>query len=88
MEWYNYRPCGDSYSGQQTRNNLKGNNAQNLMMRMNPATTFDDVHQWISNYFNSTYIGNYTNENYDKEEYNEEEYDENWESGTTTTTTQ
>eukprot|EP00971_Amphidinium_carterae_P286153 5681931-Amphidinium_carterae.1 len=48
----------------------------------------DDVHQWISNYFNSTYTGtegdnrgevggvsNYDNENYDNEEYNEEEYD-------------
>eukprot|EP00971_Amphidinium_carterae_P351038 6491873-Amphidinium_carterae.1 len=51
----------------------------------------DDVHQWISNYFNSTYTGteddnggqvggvsNHDNENYDNEEYNEEEYDEIW----------
>eukprot|EP00971_Amphidinium_carterae_P302765 6015951-Amphidinium_carterae.4 len=72
-------------------NNLKGNIAQKLMMRINQATKFDDVHQWISNYFNSTYIGtdednrvqvggvsNYGNENYDNEEYNEEEYDDNW----------
>eukprot|EP00971_Amphidinium_carterae_P131816 2610912-Amphidinium_carterae.4 len=67
-------------------NNLKGNIAQNLRMRINQATTFDDVHQWVSNYFNSTYtltgqvggVSNYDNETYDSEEYNEEEYDENW----------
>eukprot|EP00971_Amphidinium_carterae_P349987 6491328-Amphidinium_carterae.3 len=38
-------------------NNVKGPMAQNLMMRTNGATTFDEVHQWISNYFNSTYTG-------------------------------
>eukprot|EP00971_Amphidinium_carterae_P309849 6157306-Amphidinium_carterae.2 len=51
---------------------------------------FDEVHQWISNYFNSTYTGtnednkgtigevnNYEDENYNDENY--EEYDENWE---------
>eukprot|EP00971_Amphidinium_carterae_P004572 91536-Amphidinium_carterae.1 len=71
-------------------NNLKGNIAENLMMRINQMTTFDDVHQWTSNYFNSTYTGtedshkgqvggvsNYDNEN-DNEEYNAEEYDESW----------
>eukprot|EP00971_Amphidinium_carterae_P182809 3627725-Amphidinium_carterae.1 len=36
-------------------NNLKGNIAQNLMMRINHATTFDEADQWISNYFNSTF---------------------------------
>eukprot|EP00971_Amphidinium_carterae_P145148 2875833-Amphidinium_carterae.1 len=49
-------------------------------------TTFDEVHQWISNYFNSTYIG--TNDecgpiggvnNYEDENYNYENYDENME---------
>eukprot|EP00971_Amphidinium_carterae_P233372 4631927-Amphidinium_carterae.2 len=59
-------------------NNLKGNIAQKLMTRINQATTFDEVHQWISNYFNSTSTG--TNEdnkgqvngvnNYDEENYN------------------
>eukprot|EP00971_Amphidinium_carterae_P082724 1636219-Amphidinium_carterae.2 len=38
-------------------NNLKGNIAENLMMRINQTTNFDDVQQWISNYFNSTYTG-------------------------------
>eukprot|EP00971_Amphidinium_carterae_P012707 250389-Amphidinium_carterae.2 len=64
-------------------NNLKGNISENLMMRINQATTFDDVHQWISNYFNSTYTGtegdnrgqvggvsSYDDENYDNGEYN------------------
>eukprot|EP00971_Amphidinium_carterae_P322365 6407076-Amphidinium_carterae.1 len=72
-------------------NNLKGNIAENLMMRINQATTFDDVHQWNSNYQNSTYTGtegdnrgqvggvsNVGNENYDNDEFNKEEYDENW----------
>eukprot|EP00971_Amphidinium_carterae_P153650 3046617-Amphidinium_carterae.1 len=72
-------------------NNLKSNIAENLMMRINQTTTFDDVHQWISNYFNSTYAGteednrgqvggvsSYDKENYDNEEYNEEENDESW----------
>eukprot|EP00971_Amphidinium_carterae_P348635 6490601-Amphidinium_carterae.3 len=71
--------------------NLKGNIAENLMMRINQATTFDDVHQGTSNYFNSTCTGkegdqkgqvggvsSYDNENYDNEGYNEEEYEENW----------
>eukprot|EP00971_Amphidinium_carterae_P148775 2949707-Amphidinium_carterae.3 len=31
--------------------------AQQLMLWINQATTFDKVHQWISNYFNSTYAG-------------------------------
>eukprot|EP00971_Amphidinium_carterae_P292660 5809957-Amphidinium_carterae.1 len=72
-------------------NNLQGNISENLIMRINQTTTLDDVHQWISNYFNSTYTGtegdnrrrgqfggvsNYDNENYDNEEYNEAEYDE------------
>eukprot|EP00971_Amphidinium_carterae_P121568 2407523-Amphidinium_carterae.1 len=30
---------------------------QQLMLRINQQTTFDEVHQWISNYFNSTYAG-------------------------------
>eukprot|EP00971_Amphidinium_carterae_P164570 3262660-Amphidinium_carterae.1 len=30
---------------------------QQLMLRINQATTFDEVHQWISNHFNSTYAG-------------------------------
>eukprot|EP00971_Amphidinium_carterae_P297987 5921169-Amphidinium_carterae.2 len=38
-------------------NNLKGNIARNLMMRIYQATAFNDVHQWISNYFNSTCTG-------------------------------
>eukprot|EP00971_Amphidinium_carterae_P079461 1572320-Amphidinium_carterae.2 len=33
-------------------NNLKGPMGQQLMLRINQATTFDEVHQWISNYFN------------------------------------
>eukprot|EP00971_Amphidinium_carterae_P227923 4520911-Amphidinium_carterae.1 len=33
------------------------------MTRINQTTTLDDVHQWISNYFNSTYTGT-DNENY------------------------
>eukprot|EP00971_Amphidinium_carterae_P050370 992363-Amphidinium_carterae.2 len=61
-------------------NNLKGSIAQNLLMRINQATIFDEAHQWISNYFNSTYTGtneynkgqvggvnNYDDENYDNE---------------------
>eukprot|EP00971_Amphidinium_carterae_P250194 4966550-Amphidinium_carterae.1 len=60
-------------------------------MKINQRTTFDEVHQWISNYFNSTYTGtnednrgtsggvnNYKEENYNDENY-EEAYDENWE---------
>eukprot|EP00971_Amphidinium_carterae_P267544 5307141-Amphidinium_carterae.1 len=43
---------------------LNNNIAENLMMRINQATTFDDVYQWISNYFNSTYTG--TEGDYDK----------------------
>eukprot|EP00971_Amphidinium_carterae_P086405 1709954-Amphidinium_carterae.1 len=38
-------------------NNLKGPMGQQLMSRINQQTTFDEVHQWISNYFNSTYTG-------------------------------
>eukprot|EP00971_Amphidinium_carterae_P287071 5698615-Amphidinium_carterae.2 len=38
-------------------NNLQGNISENLMMRSNQTTTFDGSHQWISNYFNSTYTG-------------------------------
>eukprot|EP00971_Amphidinium_carterae_P016582 327434-Amphidinium_carterae.3 len=38
-------------------NNLKGPMGQQLTLRINQATTFDEVHQWISNYFNSTYVG-------------------------------
>eukprot|EP00971_Amphidinium_carterae_P059606 1178606-Amphidinium_carterae.1 len=38
-------------------NNLKGPMGQQLMLRINQQTTFDEVHQWISNYFNSTYTG-------------------------------
>eukprot|EP00971_Amphidinium_carterae_P197663 3922980-Amphidinium_carterae.1 len=65
---------------------------QQLMLRINQQTTFDEVHQWISNYFNSTYasadedkatLGNVNEtevEQYDewKEYYNEEtrEYNE------------
>eukprot|EP00971_Amphidinium_carterae_P154957 3072693-Amphidinium_carterae.1 len=30
---------------------------QQLMLRINQQTTFDEVHQWISNYFNSTDTG-------------------------------
>eukprot|EP00971_Amphidinium_carterae_P149647 2966982-Amphidinium_carterae.1 len=30
---------------------------QQLMLRINQTTTFEEVHQWISNYFNSTYSG-------------------------------
>eukprot|EP00971_Amphidinium_carterae_P160319 3178206-Amphidinium_carterae.3 len=61
------------------------------MMRINQAATFDEVHQWISIYFNSTYMGTdednkgtiggvnkYEDENYNDENY-EEEFDENWE---------
>eukprot|EP00971_Amphidinium_carterae_P111372 2206115-Amphidinium_carterae.1 len=33
-------------------NNLKGPMAQQLMLRINQQTTFDEGHQWISNYFN------------------------------------
>eukprot|EP00971_Amphidinium_carterae_P041753 820348-Amphidinium_carterae.1 len=55
-------------------------------MRINQATTFDEVHQWISNFFNSTYTGieedkgtvgaitNYEEENYE----NYEVYNEYW----------
>eukprot|EP00971_Amphidinium_carterae_P288853 5735462-Amphidinium_carterae.2 len=46
--------ASDCDSGQQP-GYLKGNIAQNLMMRIIQAATFDEVHQWISNYFNSTY---------------------------------
>eukprot|EP00971_Amphidinium_carterae_P155390 3081731-Amphidinium_carterae.2 len=77
-------------------NNLKaresrGNIAQNVMMRINQATTFDEVHQWISNYFNSAYTGtdednegqvggvsNYDDENYDNKGYYDEENERNW----------
>eukprot|EP00971_Amphidinium_carterae_P143487 2842876-Amphidinium_carterae.2 len=71
-------------------NNLKGPIAQNLMMRINQATTFDEVHQWISNSFSSTHTGtddergaiggvnNYEDKNYNYEDY-DEEYDENME---------
>eukprot|EP00971_Amphidinium_carterae_P244545 4855670-Amphidinium_carterae.2 len=38
-------------------NNLKGQIGQQLMLRINQTTTFDEVHQWVSNYFNSTYAG-------------------------------
>eukprot|EP00971_Amphidinium_carterae_P349492 6491042-Amphidinium_carterae.3 len=60
------------------------------MMRINQATTFDEVHQWISNYFNSTYTGtddglgttggvnNYEDENYNEENYDEEFEDNAW----------
>eukprot|EP00971_Amphidinium_carterae_P210082 4167785-Amphidinium_carterae.2 len=54
------QPSWTSETRQFTRqyyNNLKGNIAKNLMMRINQTTTFDDVHQWISNYFNSPYTG-------------------------------
>eukprot|EP00971_Amphidinium_carterae_P165429 3279345-Amphidinium_carterae.1 len=69
-----------------TVNDLKGNIAENLMMRINQTTTFDNVHQWISNYFNCTYTGTEDNHegqvggvsNYDNENDNEEEYDEGW----------
>eukprot|EP00971_Amphidinium_carterae_P036766 722891-Amphidinium_carterae.1 len=37
-------------------NNLKGPMGQQLMLKINQQTTFDEVHQWISNYFNSTYM--------------------------------
>eukprot|EP00971_Amphidinium_carterae_P016070 316612-Amphidinium_carterae.1 len=30
---------------------------QQVMLRINQQTTFDEVHQWVSNYFNSTYTG-------------------------------
>eukprot|EP00971_Amphidinium_carterae_P233022 4625128-Amphidinium_carterae.2 len=65
-------------------NNLKGSIAQNLMMKINQRTTFDE-------YFNSTYTGrdednrgtsgrvnNYEDENYNDKNY-DKEYDENWE---------
>eukprot|EP00971_Amphidinium_carterae_P155904 3090836-Amphidinium_carterae.1 len=61
-------------------NNLKGPMGQQLMLRINQTTTFDEVHQWqwISNYFNSTYtsvdedIGTIGNINEaDKEQYDE-----------------
>eukprot|EP00971_Amphidinium_carterae_P128688 2548857-Amphidinium_carterae.1 len=46
------------------------------MLRINQQTTFDEVHQWISIYFNSTYTGNINeaeNEQYDEwKDYNEE----------------
>eukprot|EP00971_Amphidinium_carterae_P300908 5978892-Amphidinium_carterae.1 len=59
-------------------NNLKGPMGQQLMLRINQTTTFDEVHQWTSNYFNSTCAG------VDEEEgtignindANEEQYDE------------
>eukprot|EP00971_Amphidinium_carterae_P338423 6475745-Amphidinium_carterae.1 len=38
-------------------NHLTGPIAQHLMLRMNNATTFTEVHQWISNFFNSTHTG-------------------------------
>eukprot|EP00971_Amphidinium_carterae_P142901 2831069-Amphidinium_carterae.1 len=38
-------------------NNLKGPMGQQLMLRINEQMTFDEVHQWISNYFNNTYTG-------------------------------
>eukprot|EP00971_Amphidinium_carterae_P030239 594979-Amphidinium_carterae.1 len=30
---------------------------QQIMLMINQQTTFDEVHQWISNYFNSMYTG-------------------------------
>eukprot|EP00971_Amphidinium_carterae_P052991 1043770-Amphidinium_carterae.1 len=30
---------------------------QQHMLKINQQTTCDEVHQWISNYFNSTYTG-------------------------------
>eukprot|EP00971_Amphidinium_carterae_P094156 1863565-Amphidinium_carterae.5 len=38
-------------------NHLKGPINQHLMLRVTNTTTFDEVHGWISNYFNSIYIG-------------------------------
>eukprot|EP00971_Amphidinium_carterae_P064612 1280263-Amphidinium_carterae.2 len=59
-------------------NHLKGPIAQHLMLRVNNTTTFTEVHQWISNFSNSTYrvteeengtIGGVTDET---EKYNEQ----------------
>eukprot|EP00971_Amphidinium_carterae_P274855 5453900-Amphidinium_carterae.2 len=65
-------------------NRYESENGQGTVMKI--AT-----HQWISNYFNSTYTGtnednegqvggvnNYDDENYDNEEYYDEENEENW----------
>eukprot|EP00971_Amphidinium_carterae_P194976 3868924-Amphidinium_carterae.1 len=65
-------------------NNLKGPMAQQLMLRINQQTTFDEVHQWISNYFNSTYTGTEDdktaigNINEETEKQDDQWYDENY----------
>eukprot|EP00971_Amphidinium_carterae_P171218 3393838-Amphidinium_carterae.1 len=55
---------------------------QQLMLRINQQTTFEEVHQWISNYLNSTYtgtedeksqIGNINEETEEQEEWNNDE---------------
>eukprot|EP00971_Amphidinium_carterae_P046367 912756-Amphidinium_carterae.1 len=55
------------------------------MLRINQQTTFDEVHQWISNCFNSTYtgadddkgqVGNINEKTEKHEEWNNDENDE------------
>eukprot|EP00971_Amphidinium_carterae_P183083 3632938-Amphidinium_carterae.2 len=50
-EWarVNHRPCESSHSRQSPQ--------KHWMLKVNDTTAFAEVHQWISNLFNSTYSG-------------------------------